>query len=469
MPIRFCALALATSWCQFACGLAHAQPQLNTLHVYPYPAELQYTHHNDDFSVQVREPNGTWQDLYEWNVVVDHDRPQSASMVYFDFTGSVELRIQKNNGRFQNVSFGPRTGAPRTTTRDGIVHFTLDKPQNLAVFFDDDRLHNLHIFAGTPLPLPKTENVRRFVKGLHRPPGGAKFFSARSGETIFLEGGAVLMGGFRLRDVENVRIIGRGLILPPGNLSAIHASNVSFEGPIVVTPDDSVGGFSAARDVSMTDVKGITGGRWTDGINIYSSERVVLDRLFMRTSDDSVTVYAHRNDISGDARDIRVTNSTLWTDIAHTMFIGIHGNTQAPEIIENVLFDNIDVVSIDEDDPEYQGVMGITAGDSNLIRNITFNNIRVDRIEEGKLFNLHVGFNAKYNTSPGRGIQNVAFRNISYTGDGLPSASVIYGYDAQRGVRDVRIENLVIAGRRAKDAGSANLVIGDFVTGVHIQ
>jgi hypothetical protein len=469
MPIRVCALILATLSCVFACDLVRAQTQANTLHVYPFPPELQYSHHNDDFSVQAREPGGTWQDLYEWNVVVDHDRPQNASMVYFDFTGSVELRIQKNNGRFQNVGFGPRNGAPRATTRDGIVHFTLDKPQNLAVFFDDDRLHNLHIFAGAPLPPPKTENLRRFGQGLHRPQGEAKYFSARSGETVYLEGGAVLMGGFRLRDVDNVRIVGRGLILPPGKLSAVHSSNISFEGPIVITPDDSVGGFSAARDVSMTDVKGITGGRWTDGINIYSSERVVLDRLFMRTSDDSVTVYAHRNDIYGDARDIRVTNSILWTDIAHAMFIGIHGNTQAPETIENVLFDNIDVVSIDEDEPEYQGVMGITAGDSNLIRNVTFSNIRIDRIEDGKLFNLHVGFNAKYNTSPGRGIDNVLFRNIFYTGNGMPSASVIYGYDADRVVRDVRIENLVIAGKRAKDAESANLVIGDFVTGVRIE
>src|SRR6266540_5426006 len=84
--------ALLTLVCPTATGRA------STLQVYPFPQQLQYTHHNDDFTVQARVPGANWQDLYEWNVKVDHDKPQDASMVYVDFTGTVELRIQKNNG-----------------------------------------------------------------------------------------------------------------------------------------------------------------------------------------------------------------------------------------------------------------------------------------------------------------------------------------------------------------------------------
>ena len=437
------------------------------LKVYPYPPSLQYSHHNDDFTVQARTPEGSWQDLYEWNVRVDLDKPQDASMVYFDFTGRVEIRIQKNNGRFSNVTIGPRTNAPKPSVKNGIVHLTLDRPQNLAVFFDDDRLHNLHIFAGAPIAPPAGGDIRRLGPGLHRPDNGANYFTARSGETVYLEGGAVLVGGFNLDSVDNVRIVGRGLILPPGRLSASKSTRVSIEGPIVITPDNGVGAFMMSKDVSMVDVKAITGGKWTDGINIYSSERITLDRLFMRTSDDCVTVYAHRWESYGDARDIKVTNSTLWPDIAHAMFVGMHGNTVNPETIERVTFDNIDVVSLDEDEPEYEGVMAITAGDSNLVRDVTFSNIRVDRIEEGKLFNLHVGHNAKYNTSAGRGIEKIAFRNVSYAGEGMPSASVIFGVDANRMVRDVLIENLVIGGKKILDAKNGDIEIGPFAE--HIQ
>jgi hypothetical protein len=452
---------------------AGAAASSSSLHVYPFPAQLQYSHHNDDFTVQARTPGGAWQDLYEWNVRVDHDKPRDASMVYFDFTGSVELRIQKNNGAFSRVAIGPRTDAPKPRIEGEKVYLTLDRPQNIALFFDDDRLHNLHIFAGAPVAAPQGK-VQRFGPGLHRPRDGGAFFNLESGDTVHLEGGAVLMGTFQANGVHDVKVVGRGLILaPPGQngsqFQITGSSNVTIEGPVIVQADAGIGRTAMSKDVRIADIKGITGGRWTDGINVYSSERVSIDRVFLRTSDDCITVYAHRNEIYGDARDIRVTNSTLWADVAHAMFIGIHGNSVDPEVIERVSFDNIDVVSVDEDDPEYEGVMAITAGDSNLVRDIGFSNIRIDRIEEGKLFNFHVGYNAKYNTSPGRGIERITLRNIAYTGAGMPSPSVIYGYDKGRGVKDVLIENLTIAGRRASDAGSADLIIGDFVQNVRVK
>ena len=471
MKIRGFAASLLAAALASASGEAIAE---STLSVYPFPPQLQYSHHNDDFTVQARTPGGAWQDLYEWNVKVDHDKPQDSSIVYFDFTGTVELRIQKNNGTFSRVSVGPATGAPQPRIDGDKVFLTLDRPQNFALFFDDDRLHNLHIFAGAPVAPPSGANVLRFGPGLHRPEDGGDFFALKSGQIVYLDGGAVLMATFKADGVHDAKVLGHGLILAPpgkdGNQFDISKSQrVTIEGPIIVQADAGIGHLSMSKDIRIADLKGITAGRWTDGINVYSSERVTLDKLFLRTSDDCVTVYAHRGESYGDARDIQVTNSTFWADIAHAMFVGIHGNSIDPETIERVTFDNIDVVNVDEDDPEYEGVMAITAGDSNVIREIAFSNIRVDRIEEAKLFNFHVGYNAKYNTSAGRGIERVTLRNISYSGAGMPSPSVIFGYDAKRGVKDVVIDNLTIAGHKAVDPASADLVIGDHVEGVHFK
>ena len=459
-----------------AFGLSDGSPAMaGELFTYDVPRALQYSNHNDDYTVQARLPGGEWKDLYEWNVRVDLDRPQDASMVYFDFTGTVELRIQKNNGTFSKVSIGPRSGAPKPIVRGGKVYLTFDKPQNIAVFFDDDHLHNLHIFAGKPIPVPADgPNVRRFGPGLHVPEGGGGTFEVKSGETVYLDGGAVMMGTFHVADAQNVRILGHGLILPPAGGKGAQfliekSQNVTLEGLIVAHPDAGVGRSIMSKDIRIADVKGITGGQWTDGINIYSSERVSLDRLFLRTSDDCVTVYAHRGEIYGDSRDVTVTNSTLWADVAHAMFVGIHGNSIDPETIERVTFDNIDVVDVDEDDPDYEGVMSILAGDSNLVRDVTFSNIRVDRIEEAKLFQFRVAFNAKYNTSPGRGIRHVVLRNVSYTGEGMPSPSLIAGYDAQRGVDDVLLDNVTIAGRKIDLKDSDAVRIGPFATNVRVK
>ena len=52
-----------------------------------YPEGLQTgMSHNDDYTVRVRVPGGDWKDLFEYNVQVDMDRVQDASMVQFGTT-----------------------------------------------------------------------------------------------------------------------------------------------------------------------------------------------------------------------------------------------------------------------------------------------------------------------------------------------------------------------------------------------
>ena len=83
--------------------------------------------------------------------------------------------------------------------------------------------------------------------------------------------------------------------------------------------------------------------------------------------------------------------------------------------MEDIVFRNIDILEHDEDDRDYQGCMTINVGDHNLAQNITFEDIRVEHIQEGQLFHLRVMYNQKYNTAPGRGVKNITFRNISCT------------------------------------------------------
>ena len=70
----------------------------------------------------------------------------------------------------------------------------------------------------------------------------------------------------------------------------------------------------------------------------------------------------------------------------------------------------------------------------------------MDDFTEGQLVNLRVAFNKKYCTAPGRGIENVTFKNISYTGTHA-NLSIIEGYDDTRGIKNIVFENLTINGR----------------------
>jgi hypothetical protein len=145
------------------------------------------------------------------------------------------------------------------------------------------------------------------------------------------------------------------------------------------------------------------------------------------------------------------------------MFVGLHGDSN---LVSDIAFDDIDVLNLDEDDPEYQGAMAISAGDSNTVRNVAFRNIRIDRIEEGKLINIRVVFNDKYSFSPGRGVDGVIFQNITYTGKGWTGKSIIAGYDKDRRVSNVVFDNVRVGGAKLSGPKAGELEIGPFVDGV---
>lgn len=63
--------------------------------------------HNDDYTVRVRIPDGEWKDLFEYNVQVDMDKVQNASMVQFDMGSPVEVMVKKNNGTVREVAIRP--------------------------------------------------------------------------------------------------------------------------------------------------------------------------------------------------------------------------------------------------------------------------------------------------------------------------------------------------------------------------
>ena len=125
---------------------------------------------------------------------------------------------------------------------------------------------------------------------------------------------------------------------------------------------------------------------------------------------------------------------------------------------------------------DYQGCLAINAGDNNLIRNVRFENIRIENFRQGQLVNLRIFFNKKYCKAPGRGIENILFKNIIYTGKNA-ELSLIAGYDQERKVKNIRFENLRINGTVISDdmpgkpgwyktGDMARFSIGEHVEGV---
>ena len=230
-----------------------------------------------------------------------------------------------------------------------------------------------------------------------------------------------------------------------------------------------------SSNVTVHDVRSISHPSWGDGLNVFGGcSDILFDRVFCRNSDDCTTVYATRKGFSGSVRNVRMTNSTLWADVAHPIMIGIHGNPEAGDVIEGLRYDNLDILGQFEPQVEYQGCMTINCGDGNLVRDVVFDNIRIEQIGTGSLFQVRVGWNSKYCTAPGGGIENVLFRTIRYYGNGT-GMSVISGYDADHKVRNVTFEDLRINGVKIYDqmpGKPAWYATGDYVpmyVGSHVE
>lgn len=443
--------------------------------IHPVPRELVYARHNDDYTVRVRLPGGEWHDLYEYNVLVDMDDVQKASMVQFDMEGPVEVMVKKNNGLIQDVKIRPLSRGITHTVNKNAILFTLEKPQYLSIEFNGDRLHNLHLFANpleTEVYTQNQKGVMYFGPGIHRP-GDLPNNQIRipSNTTVYLAPGAVVRAKLLVDRAENVRIIGRGILEQPiRGVEVTYSKNVLIEGVTVINPDHYTVFGGQSDGLTIRNLKSFSCKGWSDGLDLMSCRNVEIDNVFMRNSDDCIAIYAHRWSYYGDVHNITVKNSILWADIAHPINIGGHGNYEHDpgETLEDITFRNIDILEHDEDDVPYQGAMAISVGDRNLVRRVLFEDIRVESIQEGCLFTLMVNFNEKYDHAPGRGIRDITFRNITYDGIG-ENPSVIKGYDNERAIKNITFENIRLNGKPVRSLEELNVSKGDFVEGIVVK
>ena len=382
--------------------------QAQELVTYEVPREMFYSAHNDDFTVKVRTLGGEWKNLYEYKVHVDMDKVQEASMVQFDMKGSVEVMVKKNNGTIREVDIRPLNNEVKYTQIRDAIFFTLERPQYLSVEFNGDRLHNLHLFANPMETETYTESrkgVMYFGPGVHKPkdlPNNQ--IRIPSNTIVYLAPGAVVKAKLLVDKAENVRIIGRGILdHPMRGIEVTDSKNVLIEGVTVVNPDHYTVFGGGTNGLTIRNLKAFSCKGWSDGIDLMCCRDVLIDNVFLRNSDDCIAIYNHRWNWRGGSSNIIVQNSVLWADVAHPINMGGHGDSDSltGEVLEDVTVRNVDILEHDEDDSLYQGSMNIDCGDKNIVRNVLFEDIRVESIQDGRLFCLKVLYNPKYNKAPG--------------------------------------------------------------------
>ncbi len=432
-----------------------------------------------DFEVKVRIAGGEWQDVATYAFKVDRvadtkHNVEVTSVAKFEFEGKVEIQVKSIAQDIKSYKIRPTSYGIEAKQEGNTLTFSLDRPRYLSVEVNGNIYQNLQIFADNVLEKPKVKkkkDLMYFGPGVHDFKGDSIHIA--SGKTVFIDNGAVIKGWLSTYGSHDVKILGHGIVMP-GHHEGImvrYSKNVYIDGPL--TTQLPIGGSDS---VTVKNAKVMSWYGWGDGFNIFASNNILQEHLFARTSDDCSTIYCTRKNYHGGCKNITIKDFVMWADVAHPIMIGLHSETPELEEVSNVLYKDIDILRHAENQIDYQGCIGINDGDNILVKGVTFENFHIESIDKGMLFNMRVCFNKKYCTAPGRGIEDITLRNISYNGT-EPNMGIITGYDETRKVKNIRFENFTINGKLISDdmpdkpkwyktSDMANIFVGEHVENV---
>ena len=415
-----------------------------------------------------------------------------ASYAVFDFTGEVNVEV---NTIFDVrwVDIRPlRWGLKPEYTGDNSFRFNMKQPANLSLELNGRiRQQPLFIFAGNPetcRPSPSDTNVIWF--------GSGKLYKdvkldLKDNQTVYIEGGAVVQGYIIAEGKKNIKICGRGILdgsfnkSTEGNhnrfISLEDCENISIEG---ITLHNGTTWQTALFHCNKARIKGIrivseSGG--DDGMDIFRCTNVVIDDVFAHTKDDCIAIKSGGQYPAADPTDnILVKNCVFWNSIwGNAVEVGFELYSNE---VKNIRFENIDIIHVEDG-----ATLSIHNAGQAHVHDVVFENIRVEDSRQ-KLFDVAIFFSQwgpdgirdqefidknylhgawdgvqkvpegkeEYHRQFRGKISNIVFKDIQVVGGLLPF-SVFHGFDAEKNVSGITIENLTYMGKRLTDTESAKI------------
>jgi Glycosyl hydrolases family 28 len=336
--------------------------------------------------------------------------------------------------------------------------FTVSGPSKIMV--EINKLNPLAIFAD-PLEInpPKQGdvNVVFFGPGISNP-GTIKL---QSNQTIYIAGGAVVNGNITGTDVQNVKIMGRGIL--QGYVRVDGASNLRFDGIIVHNQFSSwTNTLTNCHHSEYNNVKVISYSiPWgTDGINPVGCTFFTINDCFIRTGDDCIAIKCNYGQ---HVDSISITNNILAgynSNDGVTLGFELDGSP-----IENVLVKNCDVLYA-RGNNSVQGHSGfsIISDGPGYVSNIRFEDIRVEENVEFKNFELKVTTGHLYVIDRPGHIKGVYLKNIVWEKADAPI--VLSGHGPGNMVEDVTFDNCTVHGKLLKSIADAHFEINPYVRNI---
>ena len=426
------------------------------------------------------------------------EQTELCGMVRFAFAGSATVSVTAARD-FKEVKIRPLSRNVAFCRKGRTVTFDITRPGGYSVEFDGYH-NNLHVFADAAAEQAPPPNAIVFGPGFHDI--GIK--ELKSGDTVYLDPGAVVYGGFHASDASNIAILGRGIIdmsrvkekilfAASGdgheavknakrwhNLEFRNCRNVKIDG--VVIRDSLLYNIAmwGCEDVAISGVKII--GQWrfnTDGIDLHNCRRARVSDCFARTFDDTFCFKAHEG--YGNCEDCTFERCVAWNDWGKAFEVGVECRA---EHLRRLVFRDCDCIHA------VGWAIDVTNVDYGRVSDVLFDNIRIERDDPmpatqlqkaddspfdatkglgdpPRLFLASVNFHHEYSKENGGKwngggfIDGVTVRNVSVTTDGRKQLVQTRAIDATHRPENVTFEDLTVDGKPVSGADGVVLNVGD--------
>ena len=389
-----------------------------------------------------------------------------AAFAGFDLAqaGKVEIECK---GAIQSVDVRPKSLDIRPEVTGNKITLPLKAPAYLSVEINGDLKEPLFLFADPPeqdAPKPDTPGVKFFAAGKVHEAGKV---AITSGETVYIERGAVVRGAFLMDEVKNVKILGRGIldggVFKPAEARMIEikrAEDVVVEGVTILDSKHWTVPILRSDRVTVRRVKIVSGNNWDDGVVVVGSRDVTVDKCFIRTKDSCVAIkaggvtYFTQIDCQRDVENVVVRDCVLWSGEGGN---GLRISTQSwlpdwvgrksdfrPCVtnIRKIRFTNNDLIH----SAEPRGIFTIHNSDQATVSDVIYEDLRVED-SAGVPVDFKI-LPSPYNRDTERGhIRDIVFRNIRVEGTVTPP-SELAGFDETHRIEGVVFENVQTGGRK---------------------
>ena len=290
-----------------------------------------------------------------------------------------------------------------------------------------------------------------------------KHIQVQSGKTLYLEGGVVLNAKVYMKDAENCKVKGFGIIngwdngVEVNGVRVQNCNNVEISGVTILNNNGRVCFNAQSKNILIDNVKAIgqVYGDQTDAIDLYSCQDVVVKRCFAYGNDDTYCIKSWKWNYKGEAKNIHFEDCVARNFRGNSFEIGYEIGCG----VSNVTYK--DIYSIHSSggsaNPLRRGAVTIHDAAAGHIHDIYYENVYIeDPLEFGIDIRIaKAGYELGTGEEYGPGIiENVKMKNVHILKQ-APLGNTLMGYDKDH-MLSIEFEDLYIAGKKitsAKDGG----------------